>query len=74
MRWVSPASRSSSLSPTQRIGASPASSAAGTFSCSARSVSQLSRRRSECPRTTPFTPTSTSIGAETSPVNAPSEA
>ena len=38
-RSVSPRSRSSSVSPTQRIGASPAARAAGSFSCSARSVS-----------------------------------
>ena len=33
LRSVSPRSRSSSVSPTQRIGVSPASSAAGTFCC-----------------------------------------
>ena len=42
---------------------SPASSAAGTFSASARSVSPNSSRRSECPRTTPWTSSSVSIGA-----------
>ena len=74
MRSVSPASRSASVSPTQRIGIRPASSAAGTFSASARSVSPKYSRRSECPSTTPWTSSSLSIGALTSPVNAPSAA
>ena len=52
-----------------RRRARPAPSAA-----SARSVSPNSSRRSEWPRITPWTPTSVSIGAETSPVNAPSSA
>ena len=47
------------------------SGAAGTLSASARSDSAYSDRRSECPRTTPCTSASTSIGGETSPVNAP---
>ena len=51
---------------------SPAASAAGTFSASARSVSPNCSRRSEWPSTTPCTPTSDSITGETSPVNAPS--
>ena len=67
LRSVSSSSRSCSVSPTQRIGVSPASSAAGTFSASARSVSPNSSRRSECPSTTPCTPTSRSIGGEISP-------
>jgi hypothetical protein len=71
LRSVSLRSRSSSVSPTQRIGTRPASKATGTFSLSARSVSQKSSRRSECPSTTPSTPSSVSIGALTSPVNAP---
>ena len=33
---------------------------------------RTARRRSECPSTTPWTPSSTSIGAEISPVKAPS--
>src|SRR5919198_706424 len=71
LRSVSPASRSSSVSPTQRIGFRPASSAARTLSARARSDSAKCSRRSEWPSTTPCTSSSTSIGAETSPVNAP---
>jgi hypothetical protein len=52
-------------------GTRPASSARATFAATARSVSQNSVRRSECPRTTPWTSCSASIGADTSPVNAP---
>src|SRR4051812_8854173 len=72
LRCVSPASYSSSVSPTHSIGCSPASSAAGTFSARARSVSLKCCRRSECPSSTPFTPSSTIMGADTSPVYAPS--
>src|SRR3954447_6078818 len=72
LRWVSPASCSSSDSPTHSIGWSPASSAAGTFSWSARAVSLKYWRRSEWPSSTPFTPSSAIIGADTSPVYAPS--
>src|SRR5580692_1085164 len=72
LRSVSSLSRSSSVSPTHRIGVSPAASAAGTFSASALSVSPNSARRSECPSTTPRTSSSHSIGAEISPVYAPS--
>src|SRR5688572_30546964 len=71
LRCVSSRSRSSSVSPTQRIGSSPAASAAGTFSCSARSVSLWNWRRSECPSTTPPTCRSVSIAADISPVKAP---
>ncbi len=67
-----PSARSSSVSPTQRIGRRPAASAAGTFRASARSVSPKSERRSEWPSTTPWTPISASIGGDTSPVKAPS--
>src|SRR3954451_4855751 len=74
LRSVSPASRSSSVSPTHSNGTSPASSAAGTFACSARSVSPKSCRRSECPRTVPCTSSSLSIRGLTSPVNGPSGA
>ena len=74
LRSVSPRSRSSSVSPTQRIGTSPASSAFGTFCWSARSVSLKYWRRSECPSTTPSTSISLSIGADTSPVKAPASA
>jgi phosphoglycerate kinase len=55
-----------------RAVAEAVAAAAGTFSWSALSVSPKSWRRSECPSTTPSTPSSVSIGAETSPVNAPS--
>jgi hypothetical protein len=71
LRSISPRSRSSSVSPTQRIGVSPTSSARGTFSLSARSVSPKYWRRSEWPSTTPCTSISASISADTSPVNAP---
>ena len=64
---VSPASRSASVSPTQRIGSSPASSSAGTLRASASSVSPKSWRRSEWPTIAPATPSSASIGIETSP-------
>ena len=47
---------------------------AGTFCASAWSVSPKSWRRSEWPSTTPCAPASSSIGGETSPVNAPSGA
>jgi hypothetical protein len=46
-------------------------SAAGTFCCSALSVSPNSSRRSEWPSSTPSMPTSQSIRAETSPVYGP---
>src|SRR5581483_3175434 len=68
---VSARSRSSSLSPTHRIGTRPASRTAGTLRASASSVSPKYWRRSECPTIAPHAPTSTSIGGETSPVNAP---
>ncbi len=68
---MSPAARSSSVSPTHRIGASPASSAAGTLAWSARSVSLSYSRRSEWPSSTAVAPASVSMAAETSPVNAP---
>src|SRR5215211_4641041 len=68
---VSPASRAASLSPTQRIGSRSAASATGTLRASASSVSLKYWRRSEWPRTTASTSSSTSIGAETSPVKAP---
>src|SRR4029077_15556444 len=68
---VSPASRADSLAPTQRIGSRSAASAAGTLRASAASVSAKNWRRSEWPSTTASTSSSTSIGAETSPVKAP---
>src|SRR5512144_3197962 len=69
---VSSESRCDSFSPTQRIGCRPAPSATGTFRARASSLSAKCWRRSEWPRITPSTPSSTSIGAETSPVKAPS--
>src|SRR4051794_38873208 len=71
-RSVSPRSRSSSSSPTARIGSRPAASAAGSLRCSALSFSPQNIRRSEWPIRTPGTPMSWSIGAEISPVKAPS--
>ena len=68
---MSPASRSSSVSPTHSIGVRPASSAAGTFAASALSVSPKNWRRSEWPSSDPWTSSSLSIAAEISPVNAP---
>src|SRR3954452_13499294 len=70
MPSVSSESRCDSFSPTQRIGSRPARSAAGTLRARASSDSPKYWRRSEWPRMTPSTPTSSSIGAETSPVNA----
>ena len=67
-----PRSRSSSVSPTQRIGWSPASSAAGHLLLRARGRSRRSTGAARSgPSTTPRTPSSVSIGADTSPVNAP---
>jgi hypothetical protein len=66
---VSSASRCASVSPTQRIGSNPAASAAGILRATPRLVEALAT--SEWPRITASTPTSRSIGAETSPVKAP---
>ena len=71
---VSPASRWSSVSPTQRMGRRPAPSSAGTLRASASSVSQKRARRSEWPTIAPATPSSRSIGIAISPVNAPESA
>ncbi len=71
---MSPFSRSSSVSPTHRIGCRPAASAADSLCDSALSVSLKYWRRSECPSTTPCVSISVSIFADTSPVNAPSSA
>src|SRR3954452_14675438 len=68
---VSSESRCASFSPTQRIGSRPAARAAGTLRASDSSLSPKYWRRSECPRITPSTPSSSSIGGETSPVQAP---
>ncbi len=69
---VSPASRSASVSPTHAMTARPASSAASARRRTVSSVSPKSCRRSEWPTIAPVTPSSSSIGADTSPVNAPS--
>ena len=69
---VSSASRCSSVSPTHAITPSPAASAASARRATPSSVSPKSCRRSEWPTSEPATPSSRSIGAEISPVNAPS--
>ena len=71
-RRCSPASRSSRVSPTQRIGVMPAPRTARSFLATISSVSPNSSRRSEWPTITYFTLSFASIGALTSPVNAPS--
>ena len=68
---VRPPSRSCSVSPTQTMGSSPAESTALAFRFTPSSVSPNSWRRSEWPRITYRQPTSFSMGADTSPVNAP---
>ena len=67
-----PASRSASVSPTHEIGVRPLASASFVFFATPSSVSAKYWRLSEWPRITCVTPASTSIGAETSPVKAPS--
>src|SRR3990172_563153 len=71
---VFPPSRSGSVSPTQRMGVSPAASAARIFRFAASSVSAKYCRRSEWPTMQWVAPASFSIRVETSPVNAPSSA
>src|SRR5512140_468933 len=71
---VFPASRSGSISPTQRMGVSPAARTARTFRFAASSVSAKNCRRSEWPMMQWVAPASVSIRVETSPVNAPSSA
>src|SRR6266850_1058359 len=61
-----------SSSPTQMIGASPASSAATVFFSTLSSVSPKYLRRSLCPTITCEQPQVRIIGPETSPVKAPS--
>ena len=68
---VTSCSRSVSDSPTHRIGRRPFSSATRTFLLQASSVSLKYWRRSEWPMMTYLTPSSLSISAEISPVNAP---
>src|SRR6267378_2496916 len=69
---VRPASRSSCVSPRQTMGVRPLSSAIKDFLATLSSVSRKSWRRSEWPMMTWRQPASASMGAETSPVNAPS--
>src|SRR5690606_16793424 len=64
-------SPTSSASPTQRIGMSPARIAAAVFAATTSSVSPNIRRRSACPTSTYRHPSSARTAAETSPVNAP---
>src|SRR5512135_44376 len=71
---VFPPSRSGSVSPTQRMGVSPAASAARTFRFTASSVSAKYCRRSEWPMMQWVAPASFSIRVDTSPVYAPSSA
>ena len=71
---VMPASRWSSVSPTQRMGRRPASKAARSRRLTVASVSPKYWRRSLWPNTTYSTPSSASMGAEISPVKAPEAA
>src|SRR5699024_76094 len=66
-----PPSRSSSVSPQQMIGTSPFACRACAFLLTVSSVSAKCSRRSEWPTMTYFTPRSSSIAGDTSPVNAP---
>jgi limonene 1,2-monooxygenase len=66
-----PPSRSSSVSPQHRIGVISLPKTALTFLFTSSSVSPKISRRSECPTITCVTFSLASIGAETSPVNAP---
>jgi hypothetical protein len=68
---VFPASRCWSVSPTHRIGISPAFTADFSFRFTLSSVSPNSWRRSEWPTITYAHPASLSIPGATSPVNAP---
>src|SRR5437870_1465514 len=69
---VSPRSRSACVSPTQAITRRPASSAAQARLATVSSVSPKYWRRSEWPTREPTAPSSSSSGAEISPVYAPS--
>ena len=68
---VTPSSRWSWSSPTQRMGRSPALRAACTFWLMMWSVSPKRARRSLWPMMTYFTSKSASIPAEISPVKGP---
>ena len=69
MVW--PPSCSCWVSPTHRIGTRRCLTAARTLRFISSSLSPKTWRRSEWPRMTWVTPNALSIGAETSPVNAP---
>src|SRR5450759_413311 len=69
---VLPASRSASISPTQTMGFRPAASDATVFCRTVSPVSPKNWRRSLWPMMTHPAPTAAIMGAETSPVNAPS--
>mmetsp|Transcript_28108 Transcript_28108/g.87245 ORF Transcript_28108/g.87245 Transcript_28108/m.87245 type:complete len:204 (-) Transcript_28108:2-613(-) len=68
---ILPASRSSSVSPTQTMTERPASSACLVFAATSADVSFWFVRRSEWPRMTHGTPKSASMDAASSPVYAP---
>mmetsp|Transcript_63378 Transcript_63378/g.204284 ORF Transcript_63378/g.204284 Transcript_63378/m.204284 type:complete len:249 (+) Transcript_63378:352-1098(+) len=69
---VLPALRSSSCSPMQNMTLRPFFSAISTFVAQSSSVSPKSERRSEWPTITHWSPKSSTIPTETSPVKAPS--
>ncbi len=68
---VPPASRSSSVSPTQAIGVMPCFWIADTLAATMSSVSPNSSRRSLCPAMTYLTSSLARNTGDTSPVNAP---
>src|SRR6478736_2900611 len=68
---VFPASRSSSISPTQSIGVAPAARSAITFFAVSASVSPKTWRRSLWPTNAPVAPAARASGIEVAPVNAP---
>ena len=68
---VTPCSLCSRLSPQHMIGVMPCSNALSTFLFTSSLVSPKYSLLSECPSTTYFTPASTSMFGEISPVYAP---
>src|SRR3546814_14299362 len=68
---VCPASRCSRVSPTHRIGTSPAALAATNLRATSSLLSWWYWRRSEWPTSPYFAPTSAIIAAYTPPVSAP---
>lgn len=68
---ASPASRSTSVSPTHTMAISPAAIAASAFPFTSASVSCCAARRSLWPTIASLAPASASIPAEMQPVNAP---